>query len=47
MTPPAATVQAARDCVQAGVKRVWMHRGRQGAVAPEAVALCASGVWRS
>ena len=41
MTPPAATLQAARACAETGVKRVWMHRGAgQGAVVPEAVALC-------
>jgi len=41
MTPPAATLQAARECAEAGVRRVWMHRGAgQGAVVPEAVALC-------
>ena len=27
MTPPAATDQVARECADAGVKRVWMHRG--------------------
>jgi len=41
MTPPAATLQAARECAEAGVRRVWMHRGAgRGAVVPEAVALC-------
>ncbi len=41
MTPPAATEQVVRECAEAGVKRLWMHRGAgQGAVSPEAVALC-------
>jgi len=41
LTPPAATGQVVRECADAGVKRVWMHRGSgQGAVSPEAVALC-------
>jgi uncharacterized protein len=41
ITPPAATLQAVRDCADAGVRRVWMHRGAgRGAVDPEAVALC-------
>jgi predicted CoA-binding protein len=41
MTPPAATGQVVRECAEAGVKRLWMHRGAgQGAVSPEAVALC-------
>lgn len=41
MTPPAATAQVVRECAEAGVKRLWMHRGAgQGAVSPEAVALC-------
>ena len=41
LTPPGATAQAVRECADAGVRRVWMHRGGgQGAVSPEAVALC-------
>jgi len=41
LTPPSATTQAVRDCAEAGVRRVWMHRGGgAGAVSPEAVALC-------
>ena len=27
MTPPKATLEAARECADRGVKRVWMHRG--------------------
>ena len=41
ITPPAATAQATRECAEAGIEHVWMHRGAgQGAVSPEAVALC-------
>jgi predicted CoA-binding protein len=41
MTPPAVTAQVVRECAEAGVRRVWMHRGGgQGAVSPEAVAFC-------
>ena len=39
MTPPAATDDVVRDCVEAGVRRVWMHRGAgRGAVSEQAVA---------
>ncbi|BDG01250.1 CoA-binding protein [Anaeromyxobacter oryzae] len=46
MTPPARTADAVRDCVAAGVRRVWMHRGGgPGAASPEAIALCeAAGI---
>jgi len=41
MTPPAATDRVVRDCKEAGVTRVWMHRGTgRGAVSPTAVAYC-------
>jgi len=41
LTPPAATAQVVRECAEAGVRRVWMHRGGgQGAVSPEAIAFC-------
>jgi predicted CoA-binding protein len=41
LTPPSATDQVVRECAEAGVKRVWMHRGGGGgAVSPEAVAFC-------
>ena len=41
MTPPAATERVARDCVEAGVARVWMHRGAgTGSVSAAAVAYC-------
>lgn len=41
MTPPAATDEVVRECADAGVKRVWMHRGGgAGAVSPTAVGFC-------
>lgn len=43
MTPSGATAQVVRDCVEAGVGQVWMHKGAgggAGAVDPAAVALC-------
>lgn len=41
MTPPARTEHAVRDCVEAGIRSVWMHRGSgTGASSPEAEALC-------
>ncbi len=41
LTPPAATAQVVTECAEAGVRRVWMHRGGgQGAVSASAVALC-------
>ena len=40
-TPPAATVELVRECVELGISRVWMHRSfGQGSVDDEAVALC-------
>lgn len=46
LTPRPRTADAVRDCLAAGVRRVWMHRGGgPGAATPEAVALCrASGI---
>jgi predicted CoA-binding protein len=41
LTPPAATDEVVRDCAEAGVKRVWMHRGAgRGAVSDDALAFC-------
>lgn len=43
MTPPSATAQVVRDCVEAGIGHVWMHKGAgggPGAVDAAAVALC-------
>ncbi|HET8542297.1 MAG TPA: CoA-binding protein [Anaeromyxobacter sp.] len=43
MTPPAQTERVLRDCVAAGVRRVWLHRGAgPGAATPAALALCAA-----
>jgi predicted CoA-binding protein len=46
MTPPIVTEQVARDCAEAGVRHVWMHRGAGiGSVSPTAVAFCeANGI---
>ena len=27
MTPPETTERVVRDCVEAGISRIWMHRG--------------------
>lgn len=41
MTPPAQSEDAVRDCLAAGVNRIWLHRGAgQGSVTPAAVKLC-------
>ena len=41
LTPPAATFGVVKDCAEAGVKRVWMHRGAgRGAVSETAVSFC-------
>ncbi|HEY7725619.1 MAG TPA: CoA-binding protein [Anaeromyxobacteraceae bacterium] len=41
MTPPARTADAVRDCLAAGVRRIWLHRGAgPGAASPEAIAVC-------
>ncbi len=41
MTPPKVTASVVRDAAEAGVPRVWMHRGGgPGAVEPRAVAFC-------
>ena len=43
MTSPAVTETVVRDCAEAGIPRVWMHRGGgTGAVSAEAVAFCES-----
>jgi predicted CoA-binding protein len=46
MTPPARTDDAVRDCLDAGLGRIWLHRGGgRGSATPEAVARCrAAGV---
>jgi predicted CoA-binding protein len=41
MTAPRETERVVRDCAEAGVHRVWMHRGGgQGAVSEEAADFC-------
>jgi predicted CoA-binding protein len=41
MTSPAVTNSVVRECADAGVKRVWMHRGGgNGAVNPDAIQFC-------
>ena len=41
MTSPEVTETVVRDCAEAGIPRVWMHRaGGQGAVSPQAVEFC-------
>ncbi len=41
MTPPAVTEQVVRDCLEAKILRVWLHRGAgKGAVSEEAVKFC-------
>ncbi len=43
MTPPARTEAVLRECVAAGIRRVWLHRGAgAGAATPAALAYCAS-----
>jgi uncharacterized protein len=43
LTPPARTEEAVRACLDAGVRRIWLHRGGgRGSATPEAVALCRS-----
>ena len=46
LTAPASTDAALRDALQAGVRKIWLHRGGgAGAGTPAALALCeASGV---
>ncbi len=41
LTPPAVTERVVRDCAEAGVKTVWMHRGAgAGASSRDAVFFC-------
>ncbi len=43
-TPPAATEDVARKCVELGIPRLWMHRSfGGGSVSPEAVRTCSDG----
>jgi predicted CoA-binding protein len=41
LTPPRVTEQVVRDCVEAGISRVWMHRGvGRGCASPDAIRFC-------
>ncbi|HMK23132.1 MAG TPA: CoA-binding protein [Terriglobales bacterium] len=41
MTPSFETVRVVQDCIEAGIGKVWIYRaGGQGALSPEAIALC-------
>lgn len=41
LTPPNRTETVVRDCAEAGIRRIWMHRsGGQGSVSPDAVDFC-------
>ena len=43
MTPPGQTEAVLEDCVAAGIRRVWLHRGAgRGAATPAALAFCAA-----
>lgn len=43
MTPAARSADAVHDCVEAGIRRVWMHRGAgPGSASAAALALCAA-----
>ena len=43
LTPPARSEDAVRDCIAAGVRRVWLHRGAgAGSASAAALALCAA-----
>lgn len=41
LTPPGRSAGAVEDCIAAGVRRIWFHRGAgAGAVSVDALALC-------
>ena len=41
MTPAASSERVVRDSAEAGVRRIWLHRGAgAGSVSPAALALC-------
>jgi uncharacterized protein len=41
MTPPGQSAQITRDCVAAGIRTIWFHRGTgPGSASPEALAIC-------
>jgi uncharacterized protein len=40
-TPFYETVRVVQDCIEAGIRKVWIYRASgAGAVSPEAIALC-------
>lgn len=40
-TPPQATDQVVRECAEAGISRIWMHRSfGEGSVSSEAIDFC-------
>ena len=46
LTSPAVSVRVVHDCAEAGVKRVWLHRGAgHGAVSDAAIASASSMAW--
>jgi predicted CoA-binding protein len=43
LVPPSQAEAVVRDCLDAGVHRVWLHRGGgPGSASPEAISLCRS-----
>ena len=43
IVPPSLAETVVRDCLDAGVRRIWLHRGAgNGSASPEALALCTS-----
>jgi uncharacterized protein len=41
MTAPVVTTEVVKDCAEAGIRRVWMHRGvGKGAASAAAIAFC-------
>ncbi len=41
MTPPSVTEDIVRECVEVGIKDIWLYRAMgQGAVSPNAVSYC-------
>ena len=43
MVPPSLAESVVRDCLDAGVRRIWLHRGAgKGSATPEALDLCRS-----
>ncbi len=42
LVPPAQAASVVRDCLDSGVRRIWLHRGGgKGSASPEALVLCA------